>query len=76
VWVCDAIVYAVTTVEDIEGAVSKLERDELARFRAWFEEFEAARFDRQIERDVRDNKLDRLAEAALADFSAGRAKEL
>ena len=65
-----------TTVEDIEKAVSKLAGDELARFRAWFEEFEAARFDRQIERDARGNKLDRLADAALADFHAGRAKEL
>jgi hypothetical protein len=65
-----------TTVEDIEKAVSKLASDELARFRAWFEEFEASRFDRQIERDARENKLDRLADAALADFRAGRAKEL
>jgi hypothetical protein len=65
-----------TTIEDIEKAVSRLTQHELARFRAWFEEFEAGRFDQRIERDVRDNKLDRLADAALTDFRAGRAKEL
>jgi hypothetical protein len=56
------------TVENIEKAVPKLGPDELARFRARFEEFEAARFDRKIEHDARAGKLDRLAEKALAEF--------
>jgi len=64
------------TVEDIEKAVSKLPPDELARFRAWFEAFEAARFDEKIERDAKAGKLDRLAEEAIADFRAGRAREI
>jgi hypothetical protein len=62
------------TVEDLEKAVSKLSPDELDRFRMWFEEFEAARFDRKIEQDARAGKLDRLAEQALADYRAGRAR--
>jgi len=65
-----------STVEDIESAVSKLPPEDLARFRAWFEEFEAVRFDRKIERDAKSGKLDRLAEQALADFREGRAREL
>ena len=65
-----------TTLEDIEKAVAELPGDKLAQFRAWFEEFEAARFDQKIERDARAGKLDRLAEQALAEFSAGRAREL
>jgi hypothetical protein len=63
------------TLEDIEKAITELPTDQLAKFRAWFEEFEAARFDRRIERDVA-GKLDQLAEQALADFRAGRAREL
>jgi len=43
---------------------------------AWFEEFEAAKFDRKIERDARAGRLDQLAEQALADFRQGRAREL
>ena len=63
-------------IEDIEKAISELAPDELARFRIWFEEFEAARFDEQIERDAKAGKLDRLAEQAIADYRAGRAREL
>ena len=63
-------------VEDIEKAVAKLAPDELAKFRVWFEAFEADRFDRKIERDAKGGKLDRLADEALAEFRAGRAREL
>ena len=67
---------AMTTLEDIEKAVTQLPADQLAKFRAWFEEFEAARFDRRIERDAKAGRLDKLAEQALADFRAGRARDL
>ena len=64
------------TVEDLEKAVSKLAADELAKFRAWFEAFDAARFDSKIERDATSGKLDRLADAVVADLHQGRAREL
>jgi hypothetical protein len=64
------------TLEEIEKAVTELPADQLARFRAWFEEFEAARFDQKIERDAKDGKLDQLADRAISDFRAGRAREL
>jgi hypothetical protein len=65
-----------TAVEDIEKAVTELPADQLAKFRAWFEKFDAARFDQRIERDATAGRLDRLGEQALADFRAGRAREL
>ena len=49
------------TIEDIERVVAKLPPDQLAEFRAWFEEFDAARFDQKIERDAGAGRLDRLA---------------
>ncbi len=64
------------TIEDLEKAVAKLPPDQLAKFRDWFEAFDAARFDEKIERDAKAGKLDRLAEQALADFLQGRAREL
>jgi hypothetical protein len=64
------------TVEDIEKAVSQLPAQDLARFRAWFEQFEAARFDQKIEQDAKTGRLDRLAEQALADYHRGRASEI
>jgi hypothetical protein len=64
------------TVEDIEKAVAILPEDQLAKFRAWFEAFDAARFDQKIERDALSGKLDDLAEEALDELRKGRATEL
>jgi len=65
-----------TKIEDIEKAVAALPSNELAEFRAWFEEFDSARFDEKIERDAKAGKLDRLADEALIDFRAGRTRRL
>ena len=62
------------TIEDLEKAVAQLAPDQFAKFRDWFEAFDAARFDQKIERDAKAGKLDRLAEQALADFREGRAR--
>jgi hypothetical protein len=64
------------TIEDLEKAVAKLPPADLARFRAWFEEFDAARFDQKIERDAKSGKLDRMADQAIDDLRKGRAREL
>jgi hypothetical protein len=65
-----------TTAEDIEKAVEQLAPRELARFRAWFEEFDARQFDIAIERDVQAGKLDAHADEALVAHRAGRSREL
>ena len=64
------------TIEDLEKAVATLPPEQFAQFRAWFEQFDAARFDQKIERDAKEGKLDRLAEQALDDWRAGRTSEL
>lgn len=64
------------TIEDLEKAVAKLPPDELAKFRDWFQAFDAARFDDKIERDAKTGRLDRLAEQALADHAQGRTRQL
>jgi hypothetical protein len=64
------------TIDELEKAVATLPPEDLARFRAWFEQFDAARFDEKIERDARNGKLDRLAESALNDVRKDRAREL
>ncbi len=62
-------------VKTIEKAVEALPPSELAEFRRWFAEFDAATWDKQIEPDAASGKLDRLAAEALADFRAGSARE-
>jgi hypothetical protein len=72
---CD-ILNAMSTIPEIERAVQQLGPEELAKFREWFAEFDAARWDEQIERDVAAGRLDALAEEALTDLRSGRAKDL
>jgi hypothetical protein len=64
------------SVEELEKAVTQLPRDELARFRAWFEAFDADKWDQQIETDVKAGKWDRFADEALAEHKAGHSKKL
>jgi hypothetical protein len=71
-----AILILMTTIEDIEKAVSQLSPAELDRFRVWFEMFDAQRFDERIERDAKAGKLDSMADEALAEHRAGRTREL
>jgi hypothetical protein len=65
-----------TTAEDIEKAIEQLPPKELARFRAWFDAFDADRFDAAIERDARDGRLDSFAEEAVATHRAGQSRDL
>ena len=62
-------------LEAIEKKVSGLSAEELAEFRRWFAEFDAAAWDRQIERDEKAGKLDALADDALRDHAAGKSTE-
>ena len=64
------------TTEDIERAIEQLDARELARFRAWFDAFDADRFDAAIEGDAIAGKLDTYAEEALAAHRAGRSRDL
>ena len=64
-----------TTVEDIEKAIEKLAPREFDRLRAWFEEYQAARFDQAIECDALAGRLDGSADQALADHRKGRSGE-
>jgi hypothetical protein len=65
-----------STVEEIERAVAQLAPRELAAFRAWFEAFEAERFDEKIAHDAASGRLDKIADQAIADYRESRAREL
>lgn len=65
-----------TTVAEITGAVRRLPKRELAKFRKWFAEFDAAAWDREFEDDVAAGRLDALAREAQRDDRGGRTTEL
>lgn len=63
-------------LEDIELQVSRLPPQELARFRAWYSDFDADAWDRHLDQDIAAGKLDKLAENALQTHAAGITKPL
>jgi len=62
-------------LEALEKRISALSAEELAKFRRWFAEFDAALWDRQIERDVKAGKLDALADEALREHAGDKSTE-
>ena len=64
------------SVQELEKAVTQLPSPELARFAAWFEEYQANLWDKQIEEDALAGRLDALAEQANREFEAGRCRPL
>ena len=57
------------TTQELRLAVSQLSADELARFREWFDRYDAEVWDRQFEEDAKSGKLDQYAEQANCRFS-------
>ena len=64
------------TIKELQQAVSNLPREELARFREWFDEFDAIAWDKQLKADAKAGKLNKIADSAISDYHAGKAKEL
>jgi hypothetical protein len=65
-----------STVHEIETAVSKLSREELLAFRDWFSGFDAAAWDKQFADDAAAGQLDALADEAIEDLREGRCRDL
>jgi len=65
-----------TKVQRLEKEIEELTSSEFAAFRKWFQEYDAAVWDEQIEQDAIAGKLDRLAEKAIADHKAGRTEQI
>ncbi|WP_245277985.1 hypothetical protein [Rhizobium leguminosarum] len=56
--------------------MADLDKKEFEAFSTWFEALQAERWDRQTETDAARGKLDHFAEKALADFRAGKTRQL
>ena len=65
-----------SSVKEIETAVTGLSAEDLAAFRNWFAEFDAQIWDRQIESDAAAGKLDRLIDESMADHRANKSRPL
>lgn len=65
-----------STIDEIKIAIHHLSRGELARFRAWFAEYEADVWDTEFEEDVQTGRLDTHAAQAISEFEEGKCTEL
>lgn len=63
-------------IDELERQIQGLSAQELAAFRKWFAQFDAAAWDRQFEADVKAGKLDTLGERARAAHAAGTSSKL
>jgi hypothetical protein len=61
-------------IQKIEDEIKKLPPNEMAKFRSWFEKFDAEVWDTQIESDAKSGKLKQIAEIAIKDFKNGKNK--
>jgi hypothetical protein len=64
------------SVQQLESEVARLSKQDLAAFVQWLEEFMADSWDKQIEADIADGKLDHLAKQADEQFEAGQCTPL
>ncbi len=64
------------SIKDIESAIEQLPQSELAEFTAWFEEFLAQEWDKQIEQDVQSGRLDALLHQVGQDHESGQSQPL
>ncbi len=65
-----------STVEEIESAVSQLAPPDYAKFRQWLSDYHNRTWDKEMEQDAQTGRLDDLAKEALDDLKNGRCMDL
>lgn len=65
-----------TKLEDIENAIAHLSDTDLAKFRAWFEDWQERQFDVSIEKTAGSGTLDWLADEAREEQRQGASRPL
>jgi hypothetical protein len=63
-------------ITELKTAVKELSQNELAEFAEWFNEFQEALWDKQIEQDMKAGKFDALIRQTEQAFSEGKCREI
>lgn len=64
------------TIEEMEIAIAKLPSKELDQLMAWFEEYYAQMWDKQIEENANSGRLDRLLAEVNEEYDSGLSEPL
>ncbi|HEX4141327.1 MAG TPA: hypothetical protein VHY09_13340 [Candidatus Methylacidiphilales bacterium] len=65
-----------STIEEIEVAVSRLAPSDYEKFRQWLAEYDNRLWDKEMEEDARAGRLDALLNEGLDDLKNGRCTDL
>lgn len=65
-----------STVEEIQNAIEALPNDEYRRIMEWMYDRDLRTWDAQLEKDVREGRLDFLYKEAMEEKNKGNLKEL
>jgi hypothetical protein len=65
-----------STVQEIESAIQRLDEGGLGQLSQWFEDYLAGKWEQRFATDVQAGKLDKLGEAADRAFEQGRCRPL
>ncbi len=60
------------SLEQIEAAILQLSPEEFRQLAKWFADLDYQYWDRQLEQDIAQGKLESLAQEAIADFESGQ----
>jgi len=63
-------------LEQIEAAILSLPSNEFETLRRWFFALDYQRWDEQLEQDIAADRLETLAEEAIAEFEAGHCRKI
>ena len=64
------------SIDEIKSAITHLPDRAFNSFVDWFEKFEEERWDKELEKDIAEGKLDNLADEALNEFDSEKCSEL
>ena len=64
------------SVKEIEAAITELSAEELAELAAWFASYHNSHWDRRIEQDLDEGRLDAFLSEVEAEYQSGKAKPL
>jgi len=67
---------AMISMNRIKSEIARLPHEEFNAFVDWLEKLEEERWDKELEEDIAEGKLDHLADEALDEFGAGKCREL
>ena len=63
-------------LDDIQNLIYQLDKDERARLREWFDEFEGDSWDKELDADTKEKKLNKHAAKAKRSVKKGKVKDV